>query len=162
MIKYVEKDTSVVFEEIPDEITLAVNISNCKNNCKGCHSPYLKTNIGAELNFEAIDRLIEKNEGITCFCFMGEGNEAESFEKAARYIHEKYPNLMLGVYSGREYVESWYYAIFDYIKIGPYKEEFGPLNKRGTNQKMLMVNHPRTNGIVSDWFIMDITDKFWR
>ena len=47
MIKYT--DTQIVFSEIPDEITLAINISNCQNNCPGCHSPYLKQNIGKEL-----------------------------------------------------------------------------------------------------------------
>ena len=47
MIKY--KDYYVVFEEIPDKITLAVNITNCQNRCIGCHSPELRENIGKEL-----------------------------------------------------------------------------------------------------------------
>ena len=37
MIKHVPEDITVVFSEIPDEITLAFNISNCLNNCIGCH-----------------------------------------------------------------------------------------------------------------------------
>ena len=69
MIKYAPDDTSVVFEEIPDEITLAVNISNCQHNCPGCHSPYLRMDFGEELTETAIDELIKKNSGITCFCF---------------------------------------------------------------------------------------------
>ena len=58
MIKYY--NTEVVFEEIPDEVTLAFNITNCQHNCPGCHSPYLRENIGNELNFKVIDELIEK------------------------------------------------------------------------------------------------------
>ena len=47
MVKYV--NTEVVFEEIPDEITLAINVSNCPNQCPGCHSPYLREDIGEDL-----------------------------------------------------------------------------------------------------------------
>ena len=39
MLKYV--NTDIVFQEIPDEVTLAVNISNCPCRCPGCHSQYL-------------------------------------------------------------------------------------------------------------------------
>ena len=47
MLKYV--DTKVVFQEIPDEITLAINISNCPCHCPGCHSSYLAEDIGNAL-----------------------------------------------------------------------------------------------------------------
>ena len=36
MLKYV--NTGIVFQEIPDEVTLAVNISGCPCRCHGCHS----------------------------------------------------------------------------------------------------------------------------
>ena len=75
MIKYVPEMTSVVIEEIPDMVTLAVEISNCKGNCIGCHSPFLKNDIGEELTEEAIDRLFEENFGVNCFLFLGEGRD---------------------------------------------------------------------------------------
>lgn len=166
MIKYV--NTEVVFEEIPDEITLAVNISNCQNNCPGCHSAYLKQNIGEELTETAVDGLIEKNRGITCFCFMGEGNDAESLKKLILYINEKYPNIKVGLYSGREDVDDdFFWDNLNYLKIGPYKEELGPLNKETTNQRL----YRRTDGRMPDlvlvggkWYApwVDITDRFWR
>ena len=160
MIKYIEKDTSVVFSEIPDEITMAVNISNCQNKCVGCHSPYLREDIGTELTNDEIKNLIEKNDGITCFCFMGEGNDQEGLFSAARFIRENYPNLKTAVYSGRDSVEKDFYTVFNYIKMGPYKEEYGPLNKKTTNQRLIEVNHDK--GIGSSWFIRDITHKFWK
>ena len=58
MIKYVPEDTSVVFAEIPDEITLAINISNCPGSCPGCHSPYLQQDTGEELTAEKLSALI--------------------------------------------------------------------------------------------------------
>ena len=88
MIKY--KDYFVVFEEIPDRISLAVNITNCQNNCIGCHSPELRLNNGEELTEEVIDKLIKENYGIDCFLFMGEGKDYGRLMELAQYIKENY------------------------------------------------------------------------
>ena len=37
MLKYAGYD--IVFQEIPDEVTLAISLTNCPNRCPGCHSP---------------------------------------------------------------------------------------------------------------------------
>ena len=167
MIKYVPDDVSVVFEEIPDEITLAVNISNCQNNCPGCHSPYLRTDFGTELTETVIDELIEKNDGITCFCFMGEGNDAETLKNRILYIKEKFPKIKVGLYSGREDIEDdFFWDKLDYIKIGPYIAELGPLNKETTNQRLYKIDKNdrvaiRVGGTIRFW-CRDITEKFWK
>lgn len=149
MIKYISKDTMVVFSEIPDEITLALNISNCQNNCIGCHTSYLRENIGDELTEEVLHSLIEQNSGISCICFMGEGNDAQALKNLALYIRREFPDLKVALYSGREEVEDDIYDIFDYVKIGPYKKEYGPLNEKTTNQRLYKNR-------------VDITNKFWR
>ena len=64
-------DTMVTFSEVPDKISLCINISGCPNRCPGCHSPELWEDIGTELNEDSLTKLINKNEGITCVCFMG-------------------------------------------------------------------------------------------
>lgn len=151
MIKYL--NTMVVFEEIPDKISLAVNITNCQNKCIGCHSPQLRKDIGKELTEDAVDKLIKDNEGINCFLFMGEGNDKESLLKIAKYIKEKYNNLSLAIYSGRDEVEDEIYNLFDYVKIGPYIAEFGPLNKETTNQRLFKIE----NGVRKE-----ITSMFWK
>lgn len=70
MLKYADYD--IVFQEIPDEVTLAINISNCPNHCVGCHSPYLMQDVGEVLDEAAMDSLLEKyGRNITCVCFMG-------------------------------------------------------------------------------------------
>lgn len=148
MIKYIPNMTSVVFEEIPDKVSVAINITNCQNNCIGCHSSFLKKNIGEELNEKAIDKIIEDNYGINCVIFMGEGNDLDALKSLAFYVKEKY-NLSIAIYSGREKVEDDFYELFDYVKVGPYKEEFGPLNKKTTNQRLYYHRE-------------DITYKFWR
>ena len=148
MVKYIKKLTDVVFEEIPDRITLAVNISNCLNNCKGCHSSFLKKNIGEELNFSEVSNLIDNNFGVNCFLFLGEGNDLSELIILNDYIKKNY-NIETAIYSGRDYVEDYFYDKFDYVKIGHYDEKLGPLNKTTTNQRLYYHRE-------------DITYKFWK
>jgi len=151
MVKYIPNDVSVVFAEIPDEITLAINISNCPGSCPGCHSPYLQTDTGEELTAEILGCLISKNTGITCVSFMGEGKDKETLLSLAQYVREM--GLKTALYSGRLEVPDDYNAYFDYIKIGPYIAEKGPLNKTTTNQALYQI---------IDGERLDITFKFWR
>lgn len=149
MIKHIPGDLSVVFSEIPDEITLAFNISGCQNRCIGCHTPYLRENIGEELNENTLKTYIQKNSGISCVCFMGEGNDHEALINLAKFIHANFPDLKVALYSGRVSVEDDMYDVFDYIKVGPYIEALGPLNSKTTNQRLY--KHKE-----------DITYKFWK
>jgi len=148
MIKYVPGMTNVVLEEIPDKLTLAVEISNCRGNCEGCHSPWLKNDVGEELTPEAIDRLISDNFGINCFLFLGEGNDPEALLRLALHLKTAHPGLETGLYSGRTEVEQDLKDAFDYVKVGPYIEKLGPLNKKSTNQRLY--HHGE-----------DITHRFW-
>ena len=59
-MKYCE--TAITFSEVPDEVTLCINISNCPCHCKGCHSAYLAEDIGEELTFEVLQTPIQKTE----------------------------------------------------------------------------------------------------
>lgn len=146
--------TSVVLEEIPDRVSLAVDISNCRGNCVGCHSPFLKFDIGEELTPAVVDALLAANFGVNCFLFLGEGSDPVALIALARCIREAHPSLDLALYSGREEVEKELWDVFDYIKLGPYRPEFGPLNERTTNQRLYRVLRPGTGtlcaGVVSE------------
>lgn len=150
MIKF--KDSYIVFEEIPDRISLAVNITNCQNNCVGCHSPELRLNNGEELTEEIIDKLINENYGIDCFLFMGEGKDRGRLLELAKYIKRNY-DLKVAIYSGRNDVEFDFYEVFDYVKVGEYKKEFGPLNSPTTNQRLYRMTEKGKE---------DITYLFWK
>lgn len=152
MLKYV--DTKVVFAEIPDEITLAINISGCPCNCKGCHSSYLAKDIGEPLDLQHLTNLIDSNKGISCVCIMGGDANPSEVDDIAQDIKEYYPELKVGWYSGRQELDKDIeLGNFDYIKLGPYIEEFGPLNSRTTNQRFYKV---------SDGELVDITSRFWK
>lgn len=151
MVKYLQ--TEVVFEEIPTEITLAINITNCQNNCAGCHSPYLREDIGTELTENVLSDLIAKNHGITCVLFMGEGNDQETLLKLSNAVKTTFPSIKTAIYSGRNMVEDIIYKTFDYVKVGEYKEECGPLNNPKTNQRLYKCDKDS---------IIDITNRFWK
>lgn len=151
MLKYV--DTRVCFAEVPDEIALAISISGCPCHCKGCHSAYLADDIGYWLTHAQIDSKIVTNEGITCVCFMGGDSEPDQVNFWASYIKENY-GLKIAWYSGRqELSKDIDITNFDFIKLGPYQEENGPLDNPNTNQKFFQV----VNG-----GLVDITYKFWK
>lgn len=160
-MKYCE--TAITFSEVPDEVTLCINISNCICHCKGCHSAYLAEDIGEELTFEVLDSLIKKNEGITCIAFMGGDAEPVTVNNLASYVKESYPNIKTAWYSGRqELSKDIEIKNFNAIKLGPYIEELGPLNSKTTNQRFYEVRQ------VSDvegnlyYGLDDVTYKFWK
>ena len=160
MVKYY--NSMVVFEEIPDEITLAINITNCPCHCKGCHSHFLWEDIGTDLTFDELDRLIKENDGITCVCFMGGDSDPKYINELADHIasdpHKD--NLKIAWYSGRDEISDEIYSVwaFDYIKIGHYDENLGGLNKETTNQKLYKVKFDEK----LPYKLEDITYKFWR
>lgn len=163
MVKFTTSE--VVFEEIPEEITLAINISNCPHRCPGCHSPYLRNDIGEELTYEVIDKLIKENDGITCVSFMGEGNDMDSIFHFGEYIHSEY-GLKIAIYSGSDDVPEEFWKEFDYIKLGEYDDEKGPLNKSTTNQRLYHNSKWFSNSV---WVngkehraCRDITSYFWK
>ena len=159
MVKYY--NTMVVFEEIPNEITLAINITNCPCKCKGCHSKFLWEDIGTDLTADEIDRLIEKNDGITTICFMGGDAEPDMINILAEYVHEV-KHLKVGWYSGKDsYYKNINFTWFDYIKLGHYDEELGGLDKRTTNQKLFKLTHEKIDGVEKIDF-EDITHLFWK
>lgn len=161
MLKYV--DTKVVFQEIPDEITLAINISNCPCRCKGCHSPYLAEDIGEVLTTEVLEKFIEDNNGITCVAFMGGDSEPWEIHTLAMFIRESFPNIKIAWYSGRDKLHSCIelnLQDFDYIKTGPYIKNLGPLTSKNTNQRFYKIGRIKT--IPMKCIPIDITHKFWK
>jgi len=154
MLKYV--NTGIVFQEIPNEVTLAINISNCPCHCPGCHSRYLWEDIGLPLNTDAIDAFVEQyGADITCISFMGGDADPKGVDLLAQYIHEEHPQFKVAWYSGKTVISA---AInkqdFDYIKIGPFIKHLGPLKKPTTNQRLYRQN--------AQGEFEDITSRFWK
>lgn len=164
-MKFVE--TKITFSEVPDEISLCINISGCPLRCPGCHSPWLQEGEGTELTEKALLELIDQNPGITCVCLMG-GQESEI-------------GYVLPLIKARKLKAAWYtgqstlpkpevLGNLDFIKVGPYISEKGPLSSKTTNQVFYRVEHTDITG--TDFFggeikkphaiLYDDTSKFWK
>ena len=155
MLKFV--DVKEVFAEIPDEITLAISISGCPIQCKGCHSRYLWEDVGEELTTEALSALLRKHFGVSCVCFMGGDQAPEEVNRLARRVREN-STVSVAWYSGRERLhEAIALENFDYVKLGHYDEEHGPLNNPATNQRLWQVVHAGGSHTLTD-----ITHRFWK
>ena len=121
--------------ELPGEVSLVFSIAGCHNNCKGCHSPHLQKREGEELTIESLyDILEEYYEDITAVCFLG-GDIEPSMIDILDFIKTAYPKLKIGLYTGHEEVCSSIRMRLDYLKLGPYIEEYGPLTSPYTNQR---------------------------
>ena len=148
----------IVFQEIPGEVTLALNLSNCPCHCPGCHSPHLAEDIGEPLTEELLDDLIGRYKGlITCVAFMGGDAEPMNVIRLANYIKSteyrvQNTDLKTAWYSGRMNMPQDEKA-FDYVKLGPYIEALGGLKSEKTNQRLY-------KRVGDEW--EDITNSFWK
>jgi anaerobic ribonucleoside-triphosphate reductase activating protein len=155
MLKYTTNQ--VTFSEVPDEISLCINISNCPHHCAGCHSQELWGDIGEPLTETVIEDLLTSNRGVTCVCFMGGDAEPTEVNRLSKWVHEHYDNAIRTAWYSGERGFPRFTPDFDYVKIGPYIEELGPLNVKTTNQKMVKIHHNPVR-----WYMEDITYKFWK
>ena len=138
-------NTQVVFTEVPNEISLAINITGCTIHCKGW------SNKGKELTKDELLNLIENNKGITTVLFMGGDNFIKQLTERARSIKYHYPNLKVAWYSGRDDLEDSrgsrrcsrikeLMTYLDYVKVGPYIKKLGGLDSPNTNQRFYKID----------------------
>ena len=144
MLKIASYD--IVFQEIPDEVTLALNLSLCPNRCHGCHSEHLQNDCGEILNEETLNCVYDKyKSSITCLAFMGGDNDPHAINKLAQHLRTVNPQLKIAWYSGQNDIdEQIELRNFDFIKIGEYIERLGGLKTPTTNQILFQIDH-RTN-----------------
>lgn len=153
MLKYY--NTIIGLQEIPDEVSLVINIANCPLRCKGCHAQMLWKNEGTPLTKDLLDDLVKPlSKDVTCVCFMGGDMEPDEVNRLAGYIRQSYPHLKIGWYSGQEWFSIFAeYKNFDYLKLGPYIKKLGGLTSPRTNQRLYRVK---------DGLLKDITSCFWK
>lgn len=160
MLKYV--DTLIGLREFPKEIALCINISGCKQGCKNCHSSYLADDIGIELTKEELERLINANSGITCVGFMGGDQDSAYIDELARFVKLRFFGVKTGWYSGKQELSKEINLYnWDYIKLGPYIEERGPLTSPTTNQRFYEYSIFYSNYTIGPGW-RDETSQFWK
>ena len=150
MLRYASYD--IVFQEIPGEVTLTLNLSGCPNHCSGCHSPHLQKDTGDELTESVLSALLHVyGNAVSCICFMGGDNSPEEVLKLAKFVKHFYKKTAW--YSGNAELYENALQCFDYIKLGKYVEELGGLNSPTTNQRFYRVENST---------MIDITERFYK
>lgn len=128
----------ILFQEIPDEISLGIYFTGCNLKCSGCHSPELwNSKNGFPFSTELLTQWIQKYQNkISCVLFMGGDWEPDKLSLWALIV--KNYQLKVALYTGKEWddLPSNIQTQFHIIKTGPWKWELGGLNSPTTNQKL--------------------------
>lgn len=154
MLKYTNYD--IVFQEVPGEVTLAINISGCPNRCVGCHTPLLREDVGENLTQAVVAELMQRYiSAITCVCFMGGDNCTDEVCSLAAFVKQQSEGRIKSAwYSGRQsFPPTCFIEAFDFIKLGPYIEELGGLKSVDTNQRFYRIKSGQ---------MVDMTTSFQR
>lgn len=141
--------TSIVMQEVPDEVSLAISISGCTHRCEGCHSSYLWENKGRYLTDDIIEIVTYHIGLVTCICFMGGDQNIEELNECIDIAHEK--DYKCCVYLGCDEIPQELRTV-DYLKIGHYDKKYGGLDNPNTNQRMYKW---------TDSKYIDITERFY-
>lgn len=135
----VYKNVDVVFQEVPNEISLAFSMAGCPFRCVGCHSPELWTEQkGKNLTLEVLESYLQQyNNLITCVLFMGGEWKPDGLltliDKANEY------GLKTCLYTGADSVPDKLMAKLNYLKTGQWLEQLGGLSSPTTNQTFINV-----------------------
>ena len=148
---------TVSFQEVPDEVSLVVLVADCPHKCAGCHSPMLQKPIGYDLEKDLRKLIMDYDGAITCVCLMGEGKDPDALTEALWYIRDQ--GFKTCLYTGKVCSSGLPIDLLDYLKVGPYIESLGGLDKPTTNQRMYKIDHAVENAGSPTFY--DITWKFW-
>lgn len=136
--------TDILFQEVPNEISLCFSITGCNLGCKGCHSTELwDASNGQTLDNKTFCDWLNKYDGlISCVLFFG--GEWQPNRLIEKLIIAKQQGLKTCLYSGSEQVEPSLYEHLDFLKTGRWKSELGGLNSPTTNQRFKDLNTGQT------------------
>ena len=134
--------TKEVFQEVPNEMSLAVAISGCRIHCKGCHSRELWEDKGEVLDVETLCGLLNQHQGITCVCLFGGEHNIDALTELFLYAHKR---IKTAWYSGLDRLPKEHQGILQYLdfyKEGHFDLELGGLDSPITNQRLYRITHP--------------------
>lgn len=129
----------IVWQEVPNETSLAFLITGCPLGCKGCHSAESwKLGSGQILSDIYLQQRLSLYQGlISCVCFLGGEWLPELLLERLRLV--RHYGLKTCLYTGLELeqLSPTMISMLDYVKTGRWIAEKGGLNCITTNQKFI-------------------------
>ncbi|MDG6267027.1 anaerobic ribonucleoside-triphosphate reductase activating protein [Glaesserella parasuis] len=129
----------IVWQEVPNETSLAFLISGCPLGCKGCHSiESWKLGSGQILSEIYLQQRLAQYQGlISCVLFMGGEWLPELLLQRLQLVRQS--GLKTCLYTGLELEQlpQEILAMLDYVKTGRWIAELGGLNCITTNQRFI-------------------------
>ena len=125
---------SVVFQEVPGEISLCFSITGCNIGCKGCHSTELwNDQNGRPLTEEIFRSWLERYQNlISCVVFFGGEWQPEQLITLLKAAQKK--GLKTCLYTGRKHIDLSISHHLDFLKTGAWHAALGGLDSDSTNQ----------------------------
>lgn len=125
---------SVVFQEVPNEISLCFSITGCKIGCKGCHSTELwNEKHGSALTNKSFIAWLKKYQSlISCVVFFG--GEWQPRALIEKLLIAKNFGLKTCLYSGEEHIDISISQHLYFLKTGAWNAVLGGLESTTTNQ----------------------------
>lgn len=127
----------VLFQEVPDEVSLAFTVYGCPLKCRGCHSAHTwNPNNGQTLsNTLYLNYLKRYGNMITCVLFFGGEWHLQALSE--KLAIAKGLGFKTCLYTGLDWVPNQLRQHLTYLKTGPWRKELGGLDKPSTNQKLV-------------------------
>ncbi|EXI62444.1 anaerobic ribonucleoside-triphosphate reductase activating protein [Mannheimia granulomatis] len=129
----------IVWQEVPNETSLAFLITGCPLGCKGCHSAdSWKACNGTVLTPEYLSHRLTRYQGlISCVLFMGGEWKAEKLTPLLKLAKQQ--GLKTCLYTGleKDQLPECLLAELTYLKTGRWIAERGGLESLTTNQRFI-------------------------
>ena len=134
---------SIVFQEVPGEISLCFSITGCKMACSGCHSTELWNEKNGQLlsNNTFIHSLEKYRDLISCVVFFGGEWQPEHLIDKLKIAQSQ--GLKTCLYSGMNFIDIKISQHLTYLKTGKWDPKRGGLDSSDTNQAFFDVSSGR-------------------
>lgn len=131
--------SDIVFQEVPDHISLAFTITGCQLRCKGCHSAETwNATAGYPLTQARLTEYLSRYQGfISCVLFFGGEWQPQILKEYLQLIREH--GLKTCLYTGLSSVTDDLLAHLDFVKTGAWDAQLGGLSSATTNQLFIEV-----------------------
>lgn len=140
----------ILFQEVPDEVSLGFTVCGCPLKCDGCHSmDTWPLNNGKPLSLQQFkNHLLNYQDLITCVLFFGGEWHSNALIELLRYAQKQH--LKTCLYTGLNRLPERILKHLNYVKTGRWIKELGGLGNPFTNQRFIDLDN---NKLLNDKFL---------